>query len=118
MPDFPNLLRQRLACSDPARAYSGSHPDADTLTAYAEQLLPARERRQVLEHLSACGECREVVALSLPELEAAAPIAVTVVPAAGRFAWTKLMPRLKLKWRPSLGLAAMAAVVIVASLIF
>lgn len=102
MPEFSNLLRQRLAVGERTRVRPGNHPDADTLTAYAEQLLPARERNQVLEHLSACDDCREVVALSLPEPEAAIAVA-GAASAAGRrrFAW---------KWTPAFGLAASVAV--------
>jgi hypothetical protein len=43
------------------------HPDADTLTAYVERLLPAAERKRVLEHLAACADCREVTALAFPD---------------------------------------------------
>jgi hypothetical protein len=45
------------------------HPDADQLTGFLEQALAQPERQQVLLHLSQCSDCREVVALSLPELE-------------------------------------------------
>lgn len=39
----------------------GTHPDAEVLTAFAEQLLSATERKDVLAHMAACGRCREVV---------------------------------------------------------
>jgi hypothetical protein len=69
MPDLSNLLRQRLGAQPNAENNGvGVHPDADTLTAYSEQLLPVAERQQVLKHLSACGECREILALSQAEL--------------------------------------------------
>ena len=70
------MLRHRLA----ARPQPQEHPDPDTLTAFAEQLLSAAERGRVIQHLAECGHCREVVALSLPELEVQ-PVAV---PAATR----------------------------------
>jgi hypothetical protein len=41
-----------------------SHPDADLLTAFAEQSLTSREHEQVLGHVAACAECRDVVALA------------------------------------------------------
>ena len=40
------------------------HPDADVLTAFVERSLGSVERRQVIGHLSACADCREIVALS------------------------------------------------------
>jgi hypothetical protein len=45
------------------------HPDADQISAFVEQALPAHEREQMLGHLAACAECRAIVALSLPEVE-------------------------------------------------
>jgi len=44
----------------------GQHPDADQLSAFAEQALPAHEREATLAHLAVCAECRDFVALSLP----------------------------------------------------
>ena len=49
-----------------------SHPDADLLTAFAEQCLTGRERDHLVEHLARCGDCRDVVALALPATEAVA----------------------------------------------
>jgi hypothetical protein len=40
------------------------HPDAELLSAFAEQALGERERGEVLEHLAVCGRCRHVVALA------------------------------------------------------
>src|SRR5215471_10858541 len=109
MPEFSNVVRQRLASSERMKVHAGTHPDADTLTAYAEQFLSARERSQVLAHLCTCAECREVVALSLPELEAAIP-AVAATPAGHRrFVWKK--------WRSSFGLAASVAALAVVTLV-
>ncbi len=51
----------------------GHHPDADQLSAFVEQALPAHERDGVLAHLAVCAECRGVVALALPEVPAALP---------------------------------------------
>ncbi len=68
---------------------SGQHPDADQLSAFVEQALPAHERRQVLAHLAVCPGCRETVVLSLPHLEAPAR-----EPARRQWfrAWTILVP--------------------------
>jgi hypothetical protein len=49
---------------------SGMHPDADTLTAFVEQLLQADEREQVLAHMSTCTRCREVAFLAQHAAEA------------------------------------------------
>lgn len=62
---------------------SGHHPDADQLSAFMEQALPAHEREQVLAHLAHCADCRETVALSLPALEA------TPAPAPARRPWLR-----------------------------
>jgi hypothetical protein len=102
MSEFSNLLRQRLGS---AKAEVREHPEADVLNAFAEQLLPEAERRNVLAHLSVCWECREIVALSQPEI--AAPAAQPVfTPAAVPF-WRRL-------FAPVFGVTAVAAVAIVA----
>jgi len=44
----------------------GPHPDAEVLSAFAENALPASERETVLQHLSTCSDCREVVFLAAP----------------------------------------------------
>src|SRR5439155_18456090 len=61
MQEFSNILRQRLG----ARPEPQAHPDPDTLTAYAEQVLTPAEREKIQGHLADCAPCREVVALSL-----------------------------------------------------
>ena len=69
MPDIPKIARHRLQ----AMATAGSHPDADMLSAFLEKSLPERERQPILEHLAHCADCREVIRVSAPPLEAAAP---------------------------------------------
>jgi hypothetical protein len=81
MPELPNLLRQRIAGTETGETQA--HPDADTLTAYMEQSLPAVESKTVVAHLAVCEPCREVVVLSQavmaqPEIQtvlAPAPVA-------------------------------------------
>ena len=58
---------------------SGMHPDAESLTAFAEQLLPATERDQILAHMATCSRCREVVFLSQKAAEEDHPHAVAAV---------------------------------------
>lgn len=69
MPELSTLLRQRLRATENRTA---SHPDPDVLTAYVEELLPAQEREHVLKHLSLCSDCREIVALTTPDMAVAA----------------------------------------------
>ena len=84
MQDVPKIVRERLKVATPAL----NHPDADMLTAFSERSLPEVERDIVIEHLARCGECREIVALALPETEA---LETVVRPAAsGWFAWPVL----------------------------
>ena len=47
----------------------GQHPDADQLSAFAEDALPAHEREQTLAHLAGCADCRTIVSLALPPME-------------------------------------------------
>lgn len=61
MQNVPKIVVKRL--HSPA---AESHPDADLLTAFAEQSLAGSERDGVLQHLARCGDCREVIALALP----------------------------------------------------
>lgn len=68
MPELSTLLRQRLRATEDR---TSRHPDADVLSAYVEELLPAPEREDVLRHLSVCSQCREVVSLTLPDVAAA-----------------------------------------------
>jgi hypothetical protein len=48
---------------------SGQHPDADQLSAFIEQALPAHEQEETLAHLAICPHCRSIVALSMPPAE-------------------------------------------------
>jgi hypothetical protein len=98
----PNALRLELARSQQA----GPHPDADVLTAFSENALLDRERKEVMAHLAVCADCREVLSIAT----SAAP---------GRVAETQpqLLPPATLSplraWLP--WVATAAAVVIAAS---
>ena len=41
-----------------------THPDAESLNAFAEQALPEEERGLILSHLGACSRCRQIVFLA------------------------------------------------------
>jgi hypothetical protein len=95
MERLPKIVQQRLQATAPP----GVHPDPDLLTAFAEKSLTERERVQVLQHLGQCADCRQVVALAMPEVVAPSPI-----PAPTRwFSWSVL------RW------GALAACVVVVS---
>lgn len=96
MQNVPQFVLKRLQ----EKVVADSHPDADLLTAFAEQSLAKGERALVLEHLAACGDCRDVVALVLPEAERVSAV-TSVVPARNWLRW------------PSLGWGALAAGIIV-----
>jgi hypothetical protein len=63
MDQLPKIAQQRLQTS----AKPGVHPDPDLLTAFVEKSLNDRERSQVLQHLTDCADCRDVIALALPD---------------------------------------------------
>jgi hypothetical protein len=69
MEQLPKIVQQRLRATASARV----HPDPDLLTAFAEKSLTERERTQVLQHLGLCADCRQVVALAMPEMLAPSP---------------------------------------------
>ncbi|HXM23648.1 MAG TPA: YCF48-related protein [Terriglobales bacterium] len=85
MAEIPKIVGQRLQ----AIAKCGDHPDPNLLTAFVERSLGKRERVQVVEHLSQCTSCREIVPLSATQPSIAD--AVSVVPAsAGWLSWPVL----------------------------
>jgi len=63
MEQLPKIAAQRLQAVSRAE----THPDANLLTGFAEKSLLPREQAQILEHLAACAECRDVVAHAQPE---------------------------------------------------
>ena len=65
MESLPKFVVKRLQSP-----VADSHPDADLLTAFAEHSLAGAERDDLVEHLARCGDCREVVSLTLaPQLD-------------------------------------------------
>ena len=67
MDQLPKIVQQGLR----GTAKPEVHPDPDLLTAFAEKSLNDRERSHVLQHLADCADCRDVLALAMPETEAA-----------------------------------------------
>jgi len=82
---LPKIVRQRLRSG----AKPGAHPQADLLTAFAETQLGDRERARVVEHLSRCEDCREVVFLSAPQPETVQVVG-TIPTRAGWLSWAEL----------------------------
>jgi hypothetical protein len=71
MQDVPKIVVKRMAGAQGMKP----HPDADLLTAFCEHSLPPLERKQLVQHLEMCSECRDVLALALPEAEVLPPAA-------------------------------------------
>src|SRR5258708_7184842 len=90
-----NSLRQRLGAGPEPQL----HPDSDLLTAYIERSLAPAEQADMVRHLAACSWCREVVALSLPEVQVQ-PAAVAA-------------SRRPVFWLPGLRWSAVAATVLI-----
>jgi carboxypeptidase family protein/photosynthesis system II assembly factor YCF48-like protein/putative zinc finger protein len=59
-------VKKLVAASLKSQVAGQPHPDAEVLSAFAENALSPKVREDVLEHLSACAACREVLFLSLP----------------------------------------------------
>lgn len=109
MSELSNLLRQRLGAQTSAEQNgAGVHPDADTLTAYSEQLLAGAERRQVLKHLSGCADCREVLALS--QVDIAEPATQPVLQPATVSWWRRVLT-------PAFGVAGLVAAMAVIAIL-
>jgi hypothetical protein len=84
MESLPKIVRDRMQASR-----SAGHPDPDLLTAFAEKTLSSRERLQVMDHLAACAECREVLSLAVPESEVV-PVRPAPVKAGSWLRWPVL----------------------------
>jgi len=83
------------------------HPSADVLTAFAENALVGDEYSRAADHLSRCGECREIVFLASSAADK--PLQVEEQVAAAYAAPRRRMPRLV--W----GMSVAAGVLVVAS---
>jgi hypothetical protein len=86
MNELPKIVRARLRPE-----VAEAHPDADVLTAFYEQALPENEREPVLAHLAQCADCREVVALALPPVQAESVRVHVVSGPATTWGWSGLM---------------------------
>jgi hypothetical protein len=81
----------------------GPHPEAEVLSAFAENALPRNEREVVAEHLSACADCREILFLAAPPL--LEPQQVFTAP--------KARPYFALRWGTLVACIAIGVVILV-----
>jgi len=82
MAEVPKIVRERLSYQA-----VGEHPDANLLCAFAEHRLTDREREQVLDHLSRCTDCRQIVALIAPEVTEERLATAARAPAGAKPSW-------------------------------
>jgi len=83
MAEVPKIVRERLSYQA-----VGKHPDANLLSAFAEHGLTNREREQVLDHLSHCADCRQIVALTTSGVTEERPVgAAARAPAGAKPSW-------------------------------
>jgi Photosynthesis system II assembly factor YCF48/Putative zinc-finger len=97
MSDVAKFVRHAMNGMSP-----GEHPDENLLSAFSEGTLSQREKDQLLPHLSECGQCREIIALSMPEKSQPLPA-------------SPLVQRQGLRWPVLRWAGALAALVIVAT---
>jgi Putative zinc-finger len=81
MAEIPKIVGQRLR----AMAAVGEHPDPNLLGAFMDRTLAKGEQVRVLEHLSRCMSCREII--SLAATQPAIADVVSAVPASTSTGW-------------------------------
>jgi Photosynthesis system II assembly factor YCF48/Putative zinc-finger len=99
-----NALRRQLAHSQPA----GPHPDADLLTAFAEDSLLGRERAEVGAHLASCESCRAILHASTTAAE----------PEPAFLPQSKAVPTPPRAWLPAFVIAACLFVMATSTVLF
>lgn len=108
-----DLLLRRLGRHEGIPASDTDHLDADELSSYAENVLPAPARARYTEHLAECARCRELVV----QLSSAAGVVVaeeasrTPAPSGFRKFLAGLFSPLVLRYAiPAMGLAVVAVI--------
>src|SRR5256885_14418635 len=74
-PKIPRVIRERLQV---AATKAAEHPETNLLSAFAENVLAAGERSQVVRHLATCADCRDVVAMTVASRGIESPVAAEV----------------------------------------
>jgi hypothetical protein len=90
------------------------HPDADSLSAFAEHVLPDAERARILDHMAGCARCRDIVYLAqqMAEVEVE-PSPVAEPKAVPRRGWlSPLFTGWRIAWIPAAALAAVGGILI------
>lgn len=114
-----DLLLRRLSRRQevPVSEADSDHLDADELSAYAENALPAGARARYTEHLADCSKCREIVV----QLSGSVPVVVAketvpaVAPSGLRKVLASFFSPMVLRYAvPALGLIVVAAIGFVA----
>jgi hypothetical protein len=90
------------------------HPDADSLNAFVERVLPDAERARILEHMAGCVRCREVVYLAREAAGVeAGPSPVEEAKSRQRRGWlSPFFNGWRIAWIPAAALAAVGAVLV------
>jgi hypothetical protein len=94
---------QKLVADRLRTQAAGPHPDAEVLSAFAENALPRNEREAVAQHLSACSDCREILFLAAPPL----------LEQQGVFTAPKARPYFALRWGTLIACIAIAVIILV-----
>jgi hypothetical protein len=102
MAEIPKIVGQRLR----AMAAVGDHPDPNLLAAFAEKSLARNERTGVLDHLSRCTSCREIISLAATQPAFADGVSAVPASTTGWLSWPVL------RWG-----AAVACVVVVGAVV-
>ncbi len=92
---------------------SGMHPDAESLSAFAEQALIGAERDQILAHMASCSRCREVVFLAQRAMDAEQSISVSIAPVEEEKKSRGWFAGWRLAWVPAAALAGFVGFAVV-----
>ena len=110
-----DLMLRRLSRRHevPVSDADSDHLDADELSAYAENALPAAARARYTEHLADCSKCRELVvqlSASVPVVAAKETAAVAAPSVLRKFLASFFSPMVLRYAVPALGLIVVAAI--------
>jgi hypothetical protein len=96
-------LKKLVAARLGAQVAGQPHPDAELLSALAENALSPKEREGVLEHLGTCAACREVLFLALPHGSDTQKVLAVPTPP----------PRFAIRWATAAACVVIASAVVV-----